>query len=65
MVRGVARARWEGMGEREELKFDGKMRIVMYMIYKVAYIIEFWKGRPWKKAFYFKYEETEIYFWKF
>lgn len=41
MVRGVARARWEGMGEREELKFDGKMRIVMYMIYKVAYIIEF------------------------
>lgn len=41
MVRGVARARWEGMGERGELKFDGKMRIVVNMIYKVAYIIEF------------------------
>lgn len=41
MVRGVGRARWGGMGERKELKFDGKMRIVVYMIYKVAYIIEF------------------------
>ena len=41
MVPGVARARWEGMGEMGELKFDGKMRIVMYMIYKVSYIIEF------------------------
>ena len=26
-----------------ELKLDGKMRIVVYMIYKVAYITEFWK----------------------
>lgn len=41
MVRGFARARWGGMGERGELKFDGKMGIVVYMIYKVAYIIEF------------------------
>lgn len=29
-----------------ELKFDGKMESVVYMIYKVAYIIEFEKEGP-------------------
>lgn len=29
-----------------KIKFDGKMRIVLYMICKVAYIIEFRKLKP-------------------
>lgn len=39
------------------------MRIVVYMIYEVAYIIEFWIWKPWKIASYFKDEQTGIYFW--
>lgn len=62
MVCGFARARWGGMGERGELKFDGKMGIVVYMIYKVAYIMGILKRKALKIVFYFKYEETEIYF---
>lgn len=57
---GVARAQ-----RGSKIKLDGKMRIVAYMIYKMAYIIEFWKWKALKNHFYFKNEEIGIYFWNF